>query len=279
MRFWVSDSAEVIFVCLQRRSALESPGEPMLPEGVDWEMTPIDSTGWSRCTQQTSVATYDIYAYKSRVFVRTQLNIEASSLTGLLDNHVKTVLADFKANVWPLLPKVKDSVGLHYLPVVNIPRLVKNSFYEDQSPEWMGDRVSTYTHRVYDSHTRKVGYIRVSRFTVACVGLSVELLQDVFNVIYERVLYPARGEQELPTGGLIERNFASGLAEQITPVEVGIFTSRSSAKIAVAGVLLAILALPIPVILLLPYDHVVLIAGVYIAALAILGIMFIRNRE
>jgi hypothetical protein len=55
---------------------------------------------------------------------------------------------------------------------------------------WLTDRTTTFSYRLFDSsRPHKSVYVRISRHVVICYGVSTPVLQEVFNLIHERILY------------------------------------------------------------------------------------------
>jgi hypothetical protein len=107
---------------------------------------------------------------------------------------------------------------------------------------WIGDGVSSFFCRVYDSGTGQQAVIRASRHAILAAGVSGRLYQELINLAIEKMLYPAF-EQELKRrvspkhifGATEAETFAfiEGLARYSIPTENSVYMQRRFAALAV----------------------------------------------
>jgi len=89
------------------------------------------------------------------------------------------------------------------------------------APGWLDDGMTTFALRVFDSRRNKLGIIRVSRHLTITYGLAHELITDLNNLIYEKILYAT-----WPTGSDEIFSLLGALSEYVLPTEVSLYTHR-----------------------------------------------------
>lgn len=104
------------------------------------------------------------------------------------------------------------------------------------SPDWVGDGLTTFALRAFDSRRNRSGVIRISRHLTICYGLTDELTTDVNNLIYEKILYGGWPTSADDIFGLMD-----ALGKYVLPTELSLYTHRIASKLATYAVAIGIL--------------------------------------
>lgn len=230
---------EVIFACLQVRATDDVPPIQLPVDNSRFSLVRIDRTGWLESTQLVSDLSFDIYSYRSRMLVRVNASGEYDSLSEFIENEFLDIRYIFIHEVLPRLPLAQGSSRIVWYPIIDIKRVNARKIEGRPDPDWLGDGVSSFRYRIFDSRAGRVGYVRVSRFGTACLGLGYPIVQDVINMVYERVLYPARTGPPLLHGSA-ERAIAEGLSTFTAPTEMNIYMQKITLSIAVYALMFAV---------------------------------------
>lgn len=131
-----------------------------------------------------------------------------------------------------------DNLSRTYL-IVNCDGFGSHKFSKEPryiAPEWLDDGMTTFALRVFDARRNKVGLIRVSRHLTITYGLAAEVVTNLNNLIYEKILYAA-----WPTGSDQVFSLLGALSEYVLPTEVSLYTHRLAQRLAAFGVLVGVL--------------------------------------
>jgi hypothetical protein len=123
-----------------------------------------------------------------------------------------------------------------------------NSIYAKEA-QWLGDGVASFNYRVFDSRAGRAGYVRVSRFSTICIGVGPQIVQDVINLVYERILYPARGSGKILSHGQAEQAMATGLSEYTVPTELNVYMQRLAFSLTTYALLFGIAFATLPILI------------------------------
>jgi hypothetical protein len=123
--------------------------------------------------------------------------------------------------------------------VVNCDRLSLRKVHRTESikvPNWIDDGMTTFSLRVFDSRNNKVGRIRISRHLTMTYGLSDELVIDINNLIYEKILYSPEETSASDIFSLLQ-----SLGSYVLPAETNLYTQLIALRLATFGVLIGVL--------------------------------------
>ncbi len=239
MRNWQVRGGHVVFVCLQVRTADNVPPITFPQDASKLTLARIGRTGWLERRETIAGLDFQVFTYRSRTLVRVAATGTYDSLSEFIEDEFLDLRHIFENEVLPQLPLSTGSSGIVWYPVIEIPRHYPAVLARPHDPSWLGDGVTSYRYRVFDSQAGKVGYVRVSRFGTACIGLGYPIVQDVINLVYERVLYPARTGSS-PIHGSAEKAIAEGLSTFTAPTELNIYMQRLTLNLAVYALMFAI---------------------------------------
>lgn len=98
-----------------------------------------------------------------------------------------------------------------------------------RTADWIGDGATSFHFRMYDASRGHQALVRVSRHIIVVAGAGGRLVQEVVNLVYEKILYKS------PKSVSDESVFAflDGLARYTVPTENSIFLQREFARLGV----------------------------------------------
>jgi hypothetical protein len=105
-----------------------------------------------------------------------------------------------------------------------------------EMPEWVGDGMTTFALRAFDSRNNTAGIIRVSRHMTISYGLAPDLVADLNNLIFEKILYGG-----WPTSAKEVFELLDALGSYVLPTEVSLYTHRIASKLAAFAVVVGVL--------------------------------------
>ena len=193
------------------------------------KVSSVKHTPWIVC-QSAERPEIKVYLYRRRAIVEFDLS---ACQFDFLDNAIRySVSSSLReathttlANVLVPIPK-KDEIKL-------IPILVsdfKSPWREGEG--WIGDGATSFSFRMYDASEERQALVRVSRHLIIVAGAGGRVLQEVVNLVYEKMLYTS--------GTSISKDavfaFLDGLARYTVPTENSVFLQREFARL---GMLLA----------------------------------------
>lgn len=111
---------------------------------------------------------------------------------------------------------------------------------------WVDDGITTFYYRIFDSSANRAGFIRVSKWLTISYGLGDNIVRELLNLVYEKIIYSMRkrGSCEVILG---DDEFAllDGLARYTVPTELNLFLQGLAIKVSIyiasLGILLAVL--------------------------------------
>lgn len=146
----------------------------------------------------------------------------------------KRVLTDAATRLVDIVGGDVDSSASHLLVNCGALSRVRGVNGPSSLPEWIGDGVTTFALRAFDSRSNKLGIIRVSRHLTATYDLSRDLVADVIGLIYEKILYGS-----YPTGSAEVFALLDALSAYVLPAELNLYLHRIAVRLAVFGVVIA----------------------------------------
>ncbi|CDO06904.1 hypothetical protein [Mycolicibacterium cosmeticum] len=239
MQTWRVERGDVVFACLQVRTGDDVPPIQLPVDNSKFLMSRMGRSGWFHSKQTAGGLTFEIYSYRSRILVSVGFSEKFDSLSEFIENEFLDIRHIFITDIMPRLPLASGSTGIVWYPIIDIKRVRAISAKDNSGPDWLGDGVTSFRYRIFDSRSGRIGYARVSRFGTACLGLGYPIVQDIINMVYERVLYPARTGSH-PLHGSAERAIAEGLSSFTAPTEMNIYMQKITLNIAVYALAFAI---------------------------------------
>jgi hypothetical protein len=189
----------------------------------------VERTPWMVC-QSTERPDIKVYLYRRRAIVEFDLSTcHFDFLDNAIRYSVSTSLREATyttlASVLVPIPK-RDDIKL-------IPILVSDFESPGRGSEgWIGDGATSFSFRMYDASEERQALVRVSRHLIVVAGAGGRVLQEVVNLVYEKMLYTP--------GASISKDsvfaFLDGLARYTVPTENSVFLQREFARL---GMLLA----------------------------------------
>lgn len=135
-----------------------------------------------------------------------------------------------------------------------------------EMPEWVGDGMTTFALRAFDSRNNTAGIIRVSRHMTISYGLAPDLVADLNNLIFEKILYGG-----WPTSSKEVFDLLDALGSYVLPTEVSLYTHRIASKLAAFAVVVGVLFSVVSFL----QDKIVDGAGIYNSAPMLVGLYVI----
>ncbi len=192
-------------------------------------VTGIESTPWTiyQSTEQTDAR---VHLYRRRAIVEFDL---ATRQFDLLDDAIRySVSAPLRESVYATLASVlapiPDSDKMKMIPLL-VSDLESGG---RRSEGWIGDGATSFHFRMYDASEQRQALVRVSRHIIVVAGAGGRVLQEIANLVYEKMLY-AQGA-DISNDAVFA--FLDGLARYTVPTENSVFLQREFARL---GVLLA----------------------------------------
>ena len=168
-----------------------------------------------------------LYLYRRRAILAIDLTDQQF---GSLDSAIRyAVDADLRRRVAIFLRDTiepcPDSDAMRMVPVLTTDFTVRAS----RSTHWIGDGATSFHFRMYDASRGHQALVRVSRHIIVVAGAGGRLLQEIINLVYEKILYQSAGP--VPDESVFA--FLDGLARYTVPTENSIFLQREFARLGV----------------------------------------------
>ena len=189
----------------------------------------VKSTPWMVC-QSTERPDIRVHLYRRRAIVEFDLS---NCHFDFLDNAIRySVSTSLREAVYTTLASLlapipsRDEIKL-------IPILVSDLASRGRETEgWISDGATSFHFRMYDASEQRQALVRVSRHLILVAGAGGRVLQEVVNLVYEKILYPSGSS--ISTEAVF--TFLDGLARYTVPTENSVFLQREFARL---GILLA----------------------------------------
>lgn len=140
---------------------------------------------WKVYSPSSMLDGFTLAIYRKRVFLYKKTQMKDVGTT--IDEAIRSIIS--KKDEWSrlfssLLPK---DVEHRYIPFLFIDKIAFKP-----SDTFIGEPVTSFNYRVFNSDTGKLGVIRISRHILVCCGLNNYLLQESINSCYENLLIENR---------------------------------------------------------------------------------------
>lgn len=163
----------------------------------------------------------ELFIYRKRFIVCRRIDLKDEPM----DERIRTTLGvkdHWLRRVQELLP-LEDELKYTLLPFV-----FTDQVEFDEQNDWIGDGITSFNYRIYDSDTERAGVVRISRHMLVCAGLSDAVLQDVVNLTYEKLLNVPKAIEHADVF-----NFVDGLSRYTLPSELNIYIQKAVLRAAI----------------------------------------------
>lgn len=200
------------------------------------KLAPENETIWRNYTYSSNGGEYILSVFIRKIVI-TKIFDDTETL--LLDRTLNIAIHE-RNLMSQIVKEIKQLISVEdirsYL-VVNCGDITKHRRKKESlAPDWIGDGLTTFYLRAFDSRKTKSGIIRVSRHLTILYGLTDDLVIDVKNLIYEKILYSNQHATSKEVFDLL-----SALGNYVLPTEVSLYTHRVASKLAAFAVIVSVM--------------------------------------
>lgn len=218
---------------IQRDYAFELAALADQPGGVS------DTAGpWKLVRSSHGRREFEIYLYRKRAIVYYELSEAERAEIGGADEFLRFCLPPGDALAAEMKDVLTNTVDTTSSPDPvtwrTIPLLVGDVVFDRSRTEpWIADGVTSFHLRFYDSSRRSAGFVRATRHAILCAGVSGVLLQDIVNLIFQRLLY----RDVIRAREIFE--FLDSLAAYTVPTELNVYVQEALMRLTVLALVAA----------------------------------------